>query len=77
MGITPVRSVFVKLDQSQLEFLVTLSTVVRNENIDFIEKVRIYWTSDRVSSQTMWIKSLVVVRQNVPITFIHSETTLS
>ena len=29
------------------------------------------------SSQTMWIKSLVVARQNVPITFIHCETTLS
>ena len=28
-------------------------------------------------SQTMWINSLVVARQNVPITFIHSETTLS
>ena len=25
----------------------------------------------------MWINSLVVARQNVPITFIHSETTLS
>ena len=28
------------------------------------------------SSQTMWINSLVIARQNVPITFIHSETTL-
>ena len=29
------------------------------------------------ASQTMWINSLVVARQNVAITFIHSETTLS
>ena len=29
------------------------------------------------ASQTMWINSLVVARQNVPITFIHSATTLS
>ena len=29
------------------------------------------------SSQTMWINSLVIARQNVPITFIHTETTLS
>ena len=29
------------------------------------------------TSQTMRINSLVVARQNVPITFIHSETTLS
>ena len=28
-------------------------------------------------NQTMWINSLVVARQNVPITFIDSETTLS
>ena len=30
-----------------------------------------------VTDQTMWIYSLVVARQNVPITTIHSETTLS
>ena len=30
-----------------------------------------------VASQTMWFNSLVVARQNVPITSIHSETTLS
>ena len=29
-----------------------------------------------VSSQTMYYNSLVVTRQNVPITSIHSETTL-
>ena len=32
---------------------------------------------ENISSQTMWINSLVVAYQNVPITFIHSETTLT
>ena len=30
-----------------------------------------------MSSQTIWINSLIIARQNVPITFIDSETTLS
>ena len=35
------------------------------------------YTKVFTSNQTMWINSLVVARQNVPITFIHSETTSS
>ena len=29
------------------------------------------------NSQTMWFNSLIIGRQNVPITFIHSEAQLS
>ena len=55
-------------------------TKIRHHSVGFFtisNSTRSVRSDRHVTSQTMWINSLVVALNNVPITFIHSETTLS